>query len=34
MEKYNAEIDQAMEDSKKGRMIEVSSLQAKIKDTK
>ena len=31
MEQYDAEIDQAMEDSKNGRMIEVSDLKAKIK---
>lgn len=30
MEQYDAEIDQAMEDSKNGRMIEVSDLKAKI----
>lgn len=31
MEQYDAEIDQAMDDSKSGRMIEVSDLKAKIK---
>ena len=31
MEQYEAEIDQAMEDSKNGRMIEVNDLKAKIK---
>lgn len=31
MEQYNAEIDQAMEDSKNGRMIKASDLKAKIK---
>jgi len=30
MEKYNAEIDQAMEDSKNGRMIKATDLKAKI----
>ncbi|MFV0530436.1 MAG: hypothetical protein ACK5MD_03265 [Flavobacteriales bacterium] len=30
MEQYNAEIDQAMEDSKNGRMIKASDLKAKI----
>lgn len=31
MEQYNAEIDQAMEDSKNGRMIKATDLKAKIK---
>ena len=31
MEQYNAEIDQAMEDSKNGRMIEATDLKANIK---
>lgn len=31
MEQYEAEIDQAMEYSKNGRMIEVNDLKAKIK---
>ena len=31
MEQYNAEIDQAMEDSKNGRMIEATDLKAKVK---
>tara|TARA_B100000949_G_C14011628_1_gene337521 strand:- start:203 stop:445 length:243 start_codon:yes stop_codon:yes gene_type:complete len=30
MEQYNAEIDQAMEDSKNGRMIKATDLKAKI----
>ena len=30
MEQYNAEIDQAMEDSKNGRMIKARDLKAKI----
>jgi len=30
MEQYNAEIDQAMDDSKNGRMIKVEDLKAKI----
>jgi len=30
MEQYNAEIDQAMDDSKNGRMISVKELKAKI----
>ena len=30
MEQYNAEIDQALEDSKNGRMIKASDLKAKI----
>jgi hypothetical protein len=30
MEQYNAEIDQAMEDSKNGRMIKATELKAKI----
>ncbi|MEH6659278.1 hypothetical protein [Leeuwenhoekiella marinoflava] len=30
MEDYNSEIDQAMEDSKNGRMIKASDLKAKI----
>ena len=30
MEEYNAEIDQAMEDSKNGRMIKATDLKAKI----
>lgn len=30
MEQYNAEIDQAMDDSKNGRMIKASDLKAKI----
>ena len=30
IEQYGAEIDQAMEDSKNGRMIEVSDLKTKI----
>jgi len=30
MEQYNAEIDQAMEDSKNGRIIKASDLKAKI----
>lgn len=30
MEQYNAEIDQAMEDSKNGRMIKADDLKAKI----
>lgn len=30
MEQYNAEIDQAMEDSKNGRMIKAIDLKAKI----
>lgn len=30
MEQYNAEIDQAMEDSEKGRMIKATDLKAKI----
>ena len=30
MEHYNSEIDQAMEDSKNGRMIKASDLKAKI----
>jgi hypothetical protein len=30
MEQYNAEIDQAMEDSKIGRMIKATDLKAKI----
>jgi len=29
MEQYNAEIDQAMEDSKNGRMIKATDLKAK-----
>jgi len=32
MEQYNAEIDQAMDDSKNGRMIEVNDLKAKIQE--
>ncbi|WP_442846873.1 hypothetical protein [Leeuwenhoekiella sp. H156] len=31
IEEYNAEIDQAMEDSKNGRMIKADELQSKIK---
>ena len=31
MKQYNAEIDQAMEDSKNGRMIEAADLKANIK---
>jgi hypothetical protein len=31
MEQYNAEIDQAMEDSKNGRMTEANDLKAKVK---
>ncbi len=30
MEEYNTEIDQAMEDSKNGRMIKATDLKAKI----
>ncbi|MGB0880875.1 MAG: hypothetical protein ACPGTO_09950 [Polaribacter sp.] len=30
MKQYNAEIDQAMDDSKNGRMTEVNDLKAKI----
>jgi len=30
MEQYDAEIDQALEDSKNGRMIKASDLKAKI----
>lgn len=30
LDQYNAEIDQAMEDSKKGRMIKASDLKEKI----
>jgi len=30
MEQYDAEIDQAMEDSKNGRMIKATDLKAKI----
>jgi hypothetical protein len=30
MEQYDAEIDQAMEDSKNGRMIKATELKAKI----
>lgn len=30
MEQYNTEIDQAMEDSKNGRMIKATDLKAKI----
>jgi hypothetical protein len=30
MEQYNAEIDQALDDSKNGRMIKASDLKAKI----
>ncbi|WCO03565.1 MULTISPECIES: hypothetical protein [Flavobacteriaceae] len=30
MEQYNSEIDQAMEDSKNGRMIKATDLKAKI----
>lgn len=30
MEQYNAEIDQAMEDSENGRMIKATDLKAKI----
>lgn len=30
-EQYNAEIDQAMDDSKNGRMIKATDLKAKIK---
>ncbi len=30
MEQYNAEIDQAMEDSKNGRMIKATDLKSKI----
>lgn len=30
MEQYNVEIDQAMEDSKNGRMIKAADLKAKI----
>lgn len=30
MEKYNKEIDQALEDSKNGRMIKATDLKAKI----
>ena len=30
MKQYNAEIDQAMEDSKKGRMVKATDLKAKI----
>ncbi len=31
MEQYNAEIDQAMKDSKNGRMIKATNLKAKIR---
>lgn len=31
MEQYNAEIDQAMEDSKNGRMIKATDLKAKAR---
>lgn len=31
MEQYNAEIDQAMDDSKNGRMIKATDLKTKIK---
>ncbi|HUH75101.1 MAG TPA: hypothetical protein VLZ75_11945 [Chitinophagales bacterium] len=30
MEQYNTEIDQAMEDSKNGRMIKASDLKSKV----